>query len=111
MLARDIEVLYALKSNFFVRKDLSMSNVKAVKRSFVELPGVRLYYEISGDGDPVVFLHGGLLDGGMWDNQFQFFSQHYQAIRYDMRWAGKSETIPSTEPYAPYQDLHPSCSS
>ena len=83
-LARDIDVLYAFKSSFFARKDLSMSDVKAVKHGFVELPGARLYYEISGEGNPVIFLHGGLLDGRMWDHQFSFFAQHYQAIRYDM---------------------------
>ncbi len=87
------------------RKDLSMSDVKAVKHGFVELPGARLYYEISGEGNPVIFLHGGLLDRRMWDYQFSFFAQHYQAIRYDMRGAGKSETVASTEPYVPYQDL------
>lgn len=68
-----------------------MSDVKAVKHGFVELPGARLYYEISGEGNPVIFLHGGLLDRRMWDHQFSFFAQHYQAIRYDMRGAGKSE--------------------
>ena len=83
-----------------------MSDIKPVKHGFVELPGVRLYYEISGEGDPIIFLHGGLLDGRMWDNQFQFFAQHYLAIRYDVRGAGKSETVPSTESYAPYQDLY-----
>jgi 3-oxoadipate enol-lactonase len=77
-----------------------------VKSGFVELPGVRLAYEIAGDGHPVVFLHGGLLDGRMWDAQFQFFAQQYQAIRYDMRGAGKSGTLPIAEPYVPYQDLY-----
>src|SRR5205823_7468645 len=33
-LARDIDVLYAFKSSFFARKDLSMSDVKAVKHGF-----------------------------------------------------------------------------
>ncbi len=83
-----------------------MSDIKGLKNGFVELPGVRLYYEIAGEGKPVVFLHGGFLDGRMWDEQFQFFAQHYQAIRYDMRCAGKSETTPSTEPFTPYQDLY-----
>jgi len=43
-----------------------MSDVKEVKNGFVELPGVRLYYEIAGEGKPVVFLHGGFLDARMW---------------------------------------------
>ncbi len=40
-----------------------MSEVKSAKSGFAEVPGARLYYEIAGDGEPVVFLHGGLLDG------------------------------------------------
>jgi len=47
-----------------------MSDVKAVQNGFAEIAGVRLYYEIAGDGDPVVFLHGCFLDGRMWDEQF-----------------------------------------
>src|SRR4051794_28386488 len=83
-----------------------MSDVKPVKDGFVELPGVRIYYEVAGDGDPVVLIHGGLLDRRMWDDQFLFFAQQYRTIRYDMRGAGKSETEPSSEPYSPYQDLY-----
>lgn len=83
-----------------------MSDTQGVKHGFVDLSGVRLSYEMAGEGEPVIFLHGGLLDGRMWDEQFAFFAQHYQAIRYDMRYAGKSETAPSTEPYSPYQDLY-----
>src|SRR5260370_36164334 len=83
-----------------------MAGVEEGKNGFGEVAGVRLYYESGGEGKPVVFLHGGFLDGRMWDEQFQFFAQHYQAIRYDMRCAGKSETTPSTEPFTPYQDLY-----
>ncbi len=73
---------------------------------FVEIPGARLYYEMAGDGEPLVLLHGGLLDRRMWDEQFPFFAQHYRVIRYDRRSAGKSETTPSLELYTHHRDLH-----
>jgi 3-oxoadipate enol-lactonase len=82
-----------------------MPDTTAVKQGFVELPGVRLFYESAGQGEPIVFLHGGLLDGRMWDAQFAFFARHYQAIRYDMRCNGRSEAVPIDAPYIPYQDL------
>jgi 3-oxoadipate enol-lactonase len=82
-----------------------MSDVKAVKTGFAELPRARLYYEMAGDGEPLVFLHGGFLDGRMWVEQFPFFAERYQALRYDRRCAGKSETAPSTEIYTHHQDL------
>ena len=34
--------------------------------SFVDVPGVRLAYDMRGQGAPIVFLHGGLLDRSMW---------------------------------------------
>jgi pimeloyl-ACP methyl ester carboxylesterase len=42
----------------------------------------------------------------MWDEQFSFFAQRYQAVRYDMRGAGRSDTTPSTEPFAHHEDLN-----
>jgi 3-oxoadipate enol-lactonase len=83
-----------------------MSDVKAMKTGFAEFPGARLYYEMAGEGEPLVLLHGGFLDGRMWDGQFPFFAEHYQVLRYDRRCAGKSETTPSTEPYTHHQDLY-----
>ena len=78
----------------------------STRQGFVDLPGVRLAYDIAGRGAPVVFLHGGLLDRSMWDDQFSFFAQRYQAIRYDMRSSGQSETTPSTETYTHHGDLY-----
>ena len=83
-----------------------MSDVKAVRTGFAELPGARLYYEMAGDGEPLVLLHGGFLDSRMWDEQFPFFAEHSQALRYDRRSAGKSETVPSTAAYTHHQDLY-----
>ena len=77
----------------------------SISRGFIGLPGVRLAYEISGRGASVIFLHGGLLDRRMWDEQFWFFARRYQTVRYDMRGAGLSETTFSTEPYTHHDDL------
>ena len=83
-----------------------MSSIKPIHQGFANLPGARIAYESAGDGEPIVFLHGGLLDGRMWDDQFLFFAQHHKVIRYDMRGAGKTEIEPSTELHIPYQDLY-----
>lgn len=77
-----------------------------VHQGFVDLPGVRLAYERAGHGDAIIFLHGGLLDRRMWDDQFSYFARQYQALRYDLRSAGQSETMPSAEPYAHHDDLY-----
>ena len=83
-----------------------MPEDKALTSGFVDVPGARLYYEMAGEGDPVLLLHGGLLDRRMWDGQFPVFAQHYQTIHYDMRCSGESQPLPSAESYVPYQDAY-----
>jgi 3-oxoadipate enol-lactonase len=72
-----------------------------ITSGFVDVNGMALYYEMQGEGAPVVFIHGGNLDRRMWDHQFALAADAgYTAIRYDVRLFGKSET-----PTAPYSDV------
>ena len=64
-----------------------------------------LYYEAKGRGLPIVFISGGgILDRRGWDEQFEFFSKYYRAIRYDVRGIGKSAR-PQT-PFSHSEDLN-----
>jgi pimeloyl-ACP methyl ester carboxylesterase len=72
---------------------------------FVDIPGVRIACDIAGEGAPVIFLHGGLLDRRMWDGQFEHFAGRHCAIRYDLRSSGESKTTPRTEPFSHHEDL------
>lgn len=64
----------------------------------------QIYYEVSGSGESIVFIHGFTLDHRMWQPQVEFFSRNYQVITYDARGFGKS-SIP-TGPYSHDDDLH-----
>ena len=75
-----------------------------VTKSFIELNGEKIYYEIRGKGSPIVLIHGGLMDTKMWEYQFEFFSKHYKVICYDVRGFGKSD-IPQ-RPFSHHQDLY-----
>lgn len=57
---------------------------------FAEINGATLFYEVKGDGQPVLLLHGYPLDSRMWDDQFEEFSKYYQVIRFDYAGCGKS---------------------
>lgn len=57
----------------------------------------RLYYEIAGLGEPIVFIHGFTLDHAMWQPQVEYFSKHHQVVMYDARGFGKSSV-----PVGPY---------
>ncbi len=58
---------------------------------FLGSEGARLYYEVAGEGHPLLLIHAGIADSRMWDEQFSVFAQHYRVIRYDMRGYGKTE--------------------
>ena len=64
----------------------------------------RLYYEIKGEGQPLVFIHDFTLDHRMWDDQFYYFSKWYRCIRYDIRGYGQS-ALPGTDYYSYHDDL------
>ncbi|MBA3531437.1 MAG: alpha/beta hydrolase [Ardenticatenales bacterium] len=54
--------------------------------------GGELYYEVTGEGTPLVLIHAGVADHTMWDAQVAAFAPHYRVIRYDMRGFGRSRT-------------------
>ncbi len=51
-----------------------------------------LYYEVAGSGQPMLFIHAGVADCSMWDEQFRYFSQSNRVVRYDTRGFGKSHS-------------------
>lgn len=59
---------------------------------FVEVEGGRIYYEVEGDGPPVLLIHGGLGTLRMWDEQVPRFAERHRVIRYDTRGLGRTET-------------------
>lgn len=54
--------------------------------------GVRLHYEIEGDGEPLLLIPGTGQGGGLWVNQVAVLKDRYRCISLDNRGAGKSET-------------------
>lgn len=62
-----------------------------------------LYYEIAGEGHPLVLIHGGLVNSGLWDDQFEVFAAQYCTLRFDVRGFGRSKS-PSAH-YSNYGDL------
>lgn len=52
--------------------------------------GADIYYEVYGEGDPLILIHGGLGNGDYWVNQIPVFAEHYQVIVMDSRGHGRS---------------------
>jgi 3-oxoadipate enol-lactonase len=71
---------------------------------FLEVDGGRIYYEMTGEGTPVVFVHDGILHRETWDEQFGEFGRSARAVRWDRRGYGRSPA--PTAPFSHIADLH-----
>ena len=66
--------------------------MEAAITGYVKVDGAQLYYEVLGEGPPLVLIHAGSLDLRMWDGQFETFAKHYKVIRYDVRRHGRTQS-------------------
>ena len=63
---------------------LSATTTMAVEIKRVSIDGYVSYVE-QGQGEPVIFVHGGLQDYRMWSEQLPKFAAHYRAIACNRR--------------------------
>lgn len=61
---------------------------------YLDLPSVRLDYKLTGEGTPLVLVHGSAVDQTTWDNVVPKLSTSAQVITYDRRGYGNSEHRP-----------------
>lgn len=57
----------------------------------VSANGIRQYYEIQGDGPPLLLVAGMGGTANYWEEQVSFFARHFTVITYDQRGTGRSE--------------------
>lgn len=53
--------------------------------------GIQQYYEIAGDGPPLLLVAGMGGTANYWQEQVNFFAEHYTVITYDQRGTGRSD--------------------
>ena len=70
---------------------------------YADVNGTQLWYEERGSGDPVVFLHAGLLDSRQWARELESFAPRHRAVAYDVRGYGRSPA--PMAPYRMHEDL------
>lgn len=64
-----------------------------VQSGFAAINDAEIYYEMAGDGQPLVMIHAGVADHRQWNNEFAYFTENYRVLRYDLRGYGKSELV------------------
>ena len=68
-----------------------------------EVNGAGIYYEVAGDGEPLVLLHAGIADSRMWQGQIPAFAERYKVVSFDMRGFGRTEMVEG--PFSHHEDL------
>lgn len=71
--------------------------------AYAEIAGTTFHYELAGEGEPVVLLHGGFLDLRQWDLLFPVLATRFKALRLDAR--GHGRTPLGSTPYTRYGDV------
>jgi pimeloyl-ACP methyl ester carboxylesterase len=66
---------------------------RKVSSGWIDVNHAKIYYELAGEGEPFVMIHAGVADRRQWDNEFEYYMEHYRVLRYDMRGYGKSEPV------------------
>lgn len=58
---------------------------------YIQLNGVKHYYEVYGEGNPIVLIHGNGTGISGWAAQIAYFSKSYKVYAIDNRGRGKSD--------------------
>lgn len=57
-----------------------------------KINNINVYYEVHGQGEPLVFISGFITDHFSWGNIFKRFTDNFQVVLIDNRGTGKSDT-------------------
>jgi pimeloyl-ACP methyl ester carboxylesterase/mannose-6-phosphate isomerase-like protein (cupin superfamily) len=63
----------------------------------LEVEGAELHVDVSGEGPPVVLVHGLGLSGALWNRFCDAFGRGRTVVRVDLRGAGRSREVERTE--------------
>jgi proline-specific peptidase len=62
-----------------------------MSKKFAEINGIKICYEIKGEGEPLILVHGFGANKEVWIAQFEPLAEHFKVIRFDNRGAGESD--------------------
>jgi pimeloyl-ACP methyl ester carboxylesterase len=76
--------------------DTTMFGRNAITGNYASVNGINMYYEIYGQGEPLLMIHGNGGSINSFVNQIPYFSKKYKVIAVDSRAQGKSEDLQDT---------------
>ena len=66
----------------------------------IDRNGVKIHYEVYGDGPPLILTHGYSSTSAMWEGQIEALSKHHKLVLWDMRGHGKSDYPADPDAYS-----------
>jgi pimeloyl-ACP methyl ester carboxylesterase len=71
------------------------------EEGFVERDGIRVFYEVYGDGEPTLLLlpTWSIIHSRHWKAQIPYLARHFRVVTFDGRGNGKSDRPEGVEPY------------
>ena len=58
---------------------------------YTEANGLRIYYEVYGEGEPLLLIHGGTATSQSWASHLPAFIEHFQVFTPDSRGHGRTD--------------------
>ncbi len=62
--------------------------------------GIEIYYEVTGSGEPIIFVHEYAGDFRSWEQQVRYFSRQFKCITYNARGYTPSTVPEDVEKYS-----------
>ena len=59
--------------------------------TYVEANGLRVYYEVYGEGEPLLLIHGGTATSQSWASHLPAFAEHFRVFAPDSRGHGRTD--------------------
>ena len=66
---------------------------------YVDAAGVNTYYEVEGDGEPLLLLHGGFVTIETWSAQRAALAEHFRVYLPERRGHGRTADVPGSTGY------------
>ena len=63
----------------------------ATAGTYIEANGIRVYYEVYGEGEPLLLIHGGTATSRSWASHLPTFTEHFRVFTPDSRGHGRTD--------------------
>jgi len=98
-----IVFLLAINEMLIAQQDNEITSIKIDSGYFKSFDNTRIYYEVRGEGEPILLVHGFIVNSSNWKKTSIYsdlIKTHYKVITLDLRGNGKSDHPHVAEAYA-----------